>query len=118
MTRFFFNYNTVEAALLAAAILVNLAGIMFQTGRFDTTAAQVQKEVRSGWHRRHATVSRWLAALSLVGGIVACWRHCRWLAALALVGGIGAGWRHCHWSATFICALCVRGAVGAEWMCV
>ena len=31
---FFFNYNTVEATLLASAVLVNLAGVMFESNRF------------------------------------------------------------------------------------
>ena len=31
---FLFNYNTVEATLLASAVLVNLAGVMFESNRF------------------------------------------------------------------------------------
>lgn len=32
---YFFDYNTVEAALLGSAIIVCLSGIMFESGRFD-----------------------------------------------------------------------------------
>ena len=32
---YFFDYNTVERVLLASAILIALAGIMFESGRFD-----------------------------------------------------------------------------------
>merc|ERR1712000_455662 len=34
-TEYFFDYNTVEAYLLACAILVCLAGIMYESGRFN-----------------------------------------------------------------------------------
>ncbi len=33
---FFWNYNTVESVLLFCAVLVNLAGVMFESGRFDS----------------------------------------------------------------------------------
>merc|ERR1711871_63572 len=33
-TAFFWDYNTVEAALLAAAVLISLAGVMFESDRF------------------------------------------------------------------------------------
>lgn len=33
-TLFLVNYNTIEAVLLACAVLVNLAGIMFESDRF------------------------------------------------------------------------------------
>jgi len=33
--QYFFDYNTVEAILLASAILVCLSGIMFESGRFE-----------------------------------------------------------------------------------
>jgi hypothetical protein len=43
-----FNYNTVEAVLLASAILVNLAGIMFNSARFGGDLAQYyEKEYQS-----------------------------------------------------------------------
>ena len=35
-TLFFFNTNTVEATLLLCAVLVNLAGIMFESGQFES----------------------------------------------------------------------------------
>merc|ERR1711871_146068 len=33
-TAFFWDYNTVEAVLLAAAVLISLAGVMFESDRF------------------------------------------------------------------------------------
>lgn len=35
---YFFDYNTVERVLLASSILIALAGIMFESGRFDERA--------------------------------------------------------------------------------
>ena len=40
---FFWNYNTVEAVLLFCAVLVNLAGVMFQSGQLDQQGFEVQK---------------------------------------------------------------------------
>jgi hypothetical protein len=42
--RHMFNYNTVEALLLAAAVFVCLSGIMFQSGRFDAKEFQAQRD--------------------------------------------------------------------------
>lgn len=42
--RYFFNYNTVESVLLACSVLINLAGIMFESGRLDTKSQRVQRE--------------------------------------------------------------------------
>eukprot|EP01029_Cantina_marsupialis_P014770 TRINITY_DN323_c0_g3_i1.p1 TRINITY_DN323_c0_g3~~TRINITY_DN323_c0_g3_i1.p1 ORF type:complete len:6065 (+),score=1822.54 TRINITY_DN323_c0_g3_i1:50-18244(+) len=33
---FFWNYNTVEMVLLGCSVFINLAGIMFESGRFDS----------------------------------------------------------------------------------
>lgn len=41
---FFWNYNTVEAVLLACAVLVTLAGIMFESGRFDSEYYSTQRD--------------------------------------------------------------------------
>jgi len=41
---FFWSYNTVEAVLLACAVLVNLAGVMFESGRFDTDYYSTQQD--------------------------------------------------------------------------
>ena len=41
---FFWNYNTVEAVLLACAVLINLAGIMFESGRFDSEYYSTQRD--------------------------------------------------------------------------
>jgi len=41
---FFWNYNTVESVLLFCAVLVNLAGVMFESGRFDTGLYDAQKD--------------------------------------------------------------------------
>jgi hypothetical protein len=41
---FFWNYNTVESVLLFSAVLVNLAGVMFESGRFDTGLYNAQKD--------------------------------------------------------------------------
>lgn len=38
------DYNTVEQVLLACAILVNLAGIMLESGRFDTDYYEQQRD--------------------------------------------------------------------------
>jgi hypothetical protein len=32
---YFFDYNTVEATLLACAVLICLIGVMFESGRFN-----------------------------------------------------------------------------------
>lgn len=39
-----FNYNTAEATLLFCAVLVNLAGIMFESGRFNGEYYQQQRD--------------------------------------------------------------------------
>ena len=44
---FFFNYNTVEAVLLCCAVLVNLSGIMFESGQFDSEYYQEQRNMVS-----------------------------------------------------------------------
>jgi hypothetical protein len=41
---FFWNYNTVESVLLFSAVLVNLAGVMFESGRFDSGLYEQQKQ--------------------------------------------------------------------------
>jgi hypothetical protein len=41
---FFWNYNTVESVLLFSAVLVNLAGVMFESGRFDSGLYNQQKQ--------------------------------------------------------------------------
>lgn len=40
---FFWNYNTVESVLLFSAVLVNLAGIMFQSGQLNTEGYETEK---------------------------------------------------------------------------
>lgn len=40
-----FNLNSVEATLLFSAVLVNLAGLMFQSGKFATDDQKVQREL-------------------------------------------------------------------------
>ena len=42
---FFFNYNTVEATLLASAVLVNLAGVMFESNRLSSDYYQEQRDI-------------------------------------------------------------------------
>jgi hypothetical protein len=39
---YFWNYNTVEATLLCCAVLVTLAGVMFQSDRLETQGASAQ----------------------------------------------------------------------------
>jgi len=51
---YFFNYNTVEAVLLTSAILIALAGIMYESDRFDTADGQntrynAQKDALTAW---------------------------------------------------------------------
>ena len=41
-TSFFFNYNTVESVLLACAVLVNLAGILFESTRLQAATFSVR----------------------------------------------------------------------------
>lgn len=50
---FFFDYNTVEQVLLACAILVCLAGVMFESDRFQATDAS--GKLRYGWMRDMVT---------------------------------------------------------------
>jgi hypothetical protein len=38
------NYNTVESVLLFCAVLVNLAGVMFESGRFDSGLYNSQRD--------------------------------------------------------------------------
>jgi hypothetical protein len=40
---FFWNYNTVESVLLFCAVLVNLAGVMFESGQLDQRGFEAQK---------------------------------------------------------------------------
>jgi hypothetical protein len=40
---FFWNYNTVESVLLFCAVLVNLAGVMFESGQLDQNGFEAQK---------------------------------------------------------------------------
>ena len=35
LQKYFWNYNTIEATLLACAVFVCLAGIMFESSQFD-----------------------------------------------------------------------------------
>ena len=44
---FIWNYNTVEAVLLCCAVLVNLSGIMFESGQFDSEYYQEQRNMVS-----------------------------------------------------------------------
>merc|ERR1711968_160769 len=49
---YFFDYNTVEQVLLACAILVSLAGVMFESDRFDDDKnGSLVKENRYAWQR-------------------------------------------------------------------
>jgi len=41
---FFFNYNTVESVLLFCAVLVNLAGVMFESGQLDSEHYESQRD--------------------------------------------------------------------------
>lgn len=43
--QFFWDYNTVEAVLLFCAVLVNLAGIMFESGRFESSYYDGQRDL-------------------------------------------------------------------------
>jgi hypothetical protein len=45
--QYFWNYNTVEAVLLGCAVLVNLAGVMFESGRFDAEYAEYYQGQRT-----------------------------------------------------------------------
>merc|ERR1711865_1153053 len=51
--QFFFDYNTVEQILLACAILVCVAGVMFESDRFQSTDAS--GKLRYGWMRDFVT---------------------------------------------------------------
>ena len=53
--QFFFDYNTVERFLLFCAVLVCLAGIMFESDRFQETDALTGK-LRYSWQRDMVTV--------------------------------------------------------------
>ena len=46
---YFFDYNTVEQVLLACAVLVCLAGVMFESDRFQ--AQDASGKLRYGWQR-------------------------------------------------------------------
>merc|ERR1711968_141997 len=49
---YFFDYNTVEQVLLACAIFVSLAGVMFESDRFDDDKnGSLVKENRYAWQR-------------------------------------------------------------------
>ena len=41
---YFWDFNTVEATMLACAIYVTLSGIMFESGQLDKEGNQWQKE--------------------------------------------------------------------------
>ncbi|MDR3566240.1 MAG: hypothetical protein P4N59_33055, partial [Negativicutes bacterium] len=43
MVSFFWNYNTVESTLLFCAVLITLAGVMFQSGQLDTQGFEAEK---------------------------------------------------------------------------
>jgi hypothetical protein len=51
---YFFDYNTVEQILLSCAVLVCLAGVMFESDRFQAQDASGQ--LRYGWQRDLVTV--------------------------------------------------------------
>jgi len=53
ITQFFFDYNTVELFLLFCAVLVCLAGIMFESDRFQETSGG--EELRYAWQRDMVT---------------------------------------------------------------
>jgi hypothetical protein len=53
--QFFFDYNTVERFLLFCAVLVCLAGIMFESDRFQETDA-LTGNLRYSWQRDMVTV--------------------------------------------------------------
>lgn len=42
---FFWNYNTVEMVLLASAVLVNLSGVMFESGRLQSEYYSQQRDI-------------------------------------------------------------------------
>jgi len=46
---YFFNYNTVEAYLLTAAIIVALSGVMFESDRFGNDKYEGQKGALTAW---------------------------------------------------------------------
>lgn len=41
---YFWNYNTVEMVLLGCAVLVNLAGVMFESGKFEDEYYHTQRD--------------------------------------------------------------------------
>ena len=51
---YFFDYNTVEQVLLSCAVLVCLAGVMFESDRFQ--AEDASGALRYGWQRDVVTV--------------------------------------------------------------
>ena len=48
LTEYFWDYNTVEAVLLACAILVCLAGVMFESDRFSAQCIDERKTIEEG----------------------------------------------------------------------
>jgi hypothetical protein len=45
VVQYFFNYNTVEMVLLFCCVLISLAGIMFDSDRFQDATFNSQKDV-------------------------------------------------------------------------
>jgi hypothetical protein len=48
VVQYFFNYNTVEMVLLFCCVLISLAGIMFDSDRFQDATFNSQKDVITG----------------------------------------------------------------------
>jgi hypothetical protein len=80
---FFWNYNTVESVLLFSAVLVNLAGVMFESGRFDSGLYEKQKQFLTWAVVLVITVSVIYFGIVLVSEVYtmltanAAWRHAR-----------------------------------------
>jgi hypothetical protein len=62
---YFFNYNTVEAVMLASAILICLSGIMFNSGQYDNHRYEGQQSALTAFvlFTMIATVIYWLTVL-------------------------------------------------------
>ncbi len=41
---YFWNYNTVESVLLFCAVVINLSGVMFESGQFDSGLYNSQRD--------------------------------------------------------------------------
>jgi len=52
---YFFDYNTVEQILLACAIFVCVAGVMFESDRFTESGPQASSAARYRWMRESIT---------------------------------------------------------------